>query len=103
MPGETMEPEPGPGMGSSTVEVLTRITVTRARVLRELERHDSEATAAAALGLSTTGLRSHVRDLKGITGAGSVRELRGWWRANRGAWPQEMADAAGVLASDLAS
>ncbi len=103
MPGETMEPEPGPAMSPAPAEVLTRITVARARILRELECHDSEAEAAAALGLSMNGLRSHVRDLKGITGAGSVREMQRWWRENRGAWLRELAAAAGVSEADLAS
>lgn len=103
MPGETMEPEPGPAMSPAPAKVLTRITVARARILRELECRDSEAEAAAALGLSMNGLRSHIRDLKGITGAGSVREMQRWWRENRGAWLRELAAAAGVSASDLAS
>lgn len=103
MPGETMEPEPGLAMSPAPAEVLTRITVARARILRELECRDSEAEAAAALGLSMNGLRSHIRDLKGITGAGSVREMQRWWRENRGAWLRELAAAAGVSASDLAS
>lgn len=103
MPGESMEPEPGPEMSAAMPGAFTRITVTRARILRELERHDSEAAAAEALGLSMNGLRSHIRDLKGITGAGSVREMQRWWRENRGAWLRELAAAAGVSASDLAS
>jgi DNA-binding CsgD family transcriptional regulator len=71
--------------------------------LRELERHDTEQGAADALGLSLTGLRSHIRDLKAITGAGSVAELRRWWREHRGRWLAEMAFAAGLPVSDLAS
>jgi DNA-binding CsgD family transcriptional regulator len=103
MPEETMEPEPGLAMGPAPADVLTRITVARARILRELERHDSEAEAAAALGLSMNGLRSHIRDLKGITGATSVREMQRWWRENRGAWLRELAAAAGVSEAELAS
>lgn len=76
MPGESIEPEPGPEMSAAMPGALTRITATRARILRELERHDSEAAAAEALGLSVNGLRSHIRDLKNITGASPVREIQ---------------------------
>lgn len=104
MPEETIEPEPGLAVSPAPADVLTRITVARARILRELECHDSEAeAAAAALGLSMNGLRSHIRDLKGITGAGSVREMQRWWRENRGAWLRELAAAAGVSEAELAS
>lgn len=82
------------------LRTLERITLARARVLRELGRHETGAAAAEALGLSRNGLRSHIRDLKEITGATSVAELRKWWRPNRGRWLAEMAQAGGINYGD---
>ena len=66
--------------------VFLQITLARARVLRELSEGWKEREAAVRLGMTYNGVRSHVRDLKGITGCEDVDELGRWWRANRKGW-----------------
>lgn len=65
--------------------VRERITIHRARVL--------------------DGVRSHVRDIKSITGLTDVRQLSRWWINNRGLWLEDMASAAGLryLAANVAA
>ena len=77
-------------------DVLTRITWRKAQVLRSLADSMTEREAAEALGITENGIRSHVEQLKEITGSESVRDLSRWWRANRRAWVEMMAAAAGL-------
>lgn len=68
--GERMPQQDQPDLNSAEARrVRERITVARARVLTALIDCDSEAAAAAELGMTTNGLKSHIRDLKAITGA----------------------------------
>ncbi len=77
--------------------ILWRITPRRAEVLRELADGFTEREAAAHLGISAKGVRSHAEDLKNLTGCASVRELARWWRANRERWIDLMREISGVL------
>lgn len=63
-------------MGKSTV--YGRLTVARVRVLAELAKDRPLGEVAAALGCSYSGVRSHVQDLKDITGKNSAHALGRW-------------------------
>ena len=82
------EPEPE--------KVYAAITLRRAQVLCGLADARSEREIADALCLTLAGVRSHVEDLKGITGQQSVRELSRWWQAHRMAWLAFYAREGGV-------
>jgi DNA-binding NarL/FixJ family response regulator len=88
-----MPTEPSSGL---PVDVAVRITYRRALVLREVANGRTEQEAAETLGLSYTGLRSHVAALLEITQCPDVRELGRWWRSHRPAWVAIMAEAAGA-------
>ena len=77
-------------------ETFHRITVRRAQVLRELASGYTEREVAASLGLSVNGVRSHVENLREITGCSSVRELARWWRDHRARWCRFMWEQAGL-------
>lgn len=80
-------------------EVLLRITARRAHILRELADGYSGQETALRIGLAFNGFRSHVQQLKEITGCTSVRELGRWWREHREEWLLVMGREAGVLAA----
>lgn len=73
-----------------------RITIARARVLKELAHHRHERPAAEALNMTISGLRSHVRDLKDITGCESIDGLAEWWQRNGWRWLAQAARAGGM-------
>lgn len=75
--------------------VFAAITFRRAQVLRELADGYSETEAASHLGISVSGFRATVQQLKDLTGCTGVRELGRWWRANRDIWIQEFAAGGG--------
>ena len=77
-------------------EALLRITARRAEVLRDLADGYSGREIAARIGLTHSGLRSHVEALKEITGCSSTRELGRWWREHRASWLAQMSEQAGV-------
>lgn len=79
---------------TNTFVQWSRITVPRVLVLAELAAFHTEREAARNIGISTDGLKSHVRDLKDITGCCSVRELGAWWVENRWRWLDVMAEFA---------
>lgn len=62
-------------------DVFLAITFRRAQVLRELADGYSESEAAAHLGVTISGFRASVQQLKDLTGCASVRELGRWGRA----------------------
>lgn len=72
------------------------LTYSRVRVLRELAADRTERETAELLGMSYHGVRSIVVTIKAQTGLGSVREVRGWWRANREAWLDWVMDQGGM-------
>lgn len=72
------------------------LTYSRVRVLRELADDRSEREAAETLGITYEGVRSVIEAIKDRTGLGSVRELRRWWRQNRGIWLAWVAEQAGM-------
>lgn len=78
------------------------LTASRARVLRELADDRTEREAAERLGMSFSGVRSIVEELKVKTGEPDVRALRRWWRANRGSWLAWLAEQGGLSAEGYA-
>ncbi|MGE0598236.1 MAG: hypothetical protein AB7J35_00235 [Dehalococcoidia bacterium] len=72
------------------------VTYSRMRVLRELSADRTEREAAEVLGMSYDGLRSIVETIKEQAGLESVREMRGWWRQNRGFWLEWVLEQAGM-------
>ena len=83
-----------------TRDTLLRITARRAEVLRELADGYTGREAAARIGLTFSGMRSHVEVLKQITGCSSTRELGRWWRRHRWAWLAVMTEQAGADVRD---
>jgi hypothetical protein len=77
-----------------------RITFIRARVFAGLENQMTEQKIADWLNVELSTVRSHVEDLKAITGCRDVRELGRWWRANRESWCAWCAEQAGMPKSD---
>ena len=65
---------------------LERLTFSRVRVLRELAEGRTEREIAQRLQMTYNGVRSHVQDLKDLTGCRDVRELGRWWRRNGPRW-----------------
>jgi DNA-binding NarL/FixJ family response regulator len=63
-----------------------RFTVARVAVLDDIQRGMTAQEIAGDLSLSYSGVRSHVRDLKELTGCHSMRELATWWREHRNLW-----------------
>ena len=82
-------------------EVWMAITIRRAEVLRELAEMRTEREVADILGVSLTTVRSHVEDLKAITGCDTVREMGRWWLSNRQGWAAWVLSAGGVSAREL--
>ena len=72
------------------------IAFMRARVLAELEDRQPEHKIADRVGIEYSTVRSHVEDLKNITGCGDVRDLGRWWERNRGPWLRWVAHQGGV-------
>lgn len=83
--------------------MLGRITLRRARVLRLVAEDYSEREIAERLMLSLPGVRSHIEDLKRITGHSSKRALGRWWRSVRSEWVRYLADEAGFEAHTRAN
>jgi DNA-binding CsgD family transcriptional regulator len=77
-------------------EALTAITLRRAQVLRLLAEVRSEREIAEELHLTLAGVRSHIEDLKHITGHRSTRDLARWWQNNRVHWLNLYAQQAGL-------
>jgi DNA-binding CsgD family transcriptional regulator len=77
-------------------EVYLAITLRRARILRGLAQAQSEREIGEDLCLTLAGVRSHVEDLKQITGQESVRELARWWQGHARAWVAFCAAEGGV-------
>jgi hypothetical protein len=73
----------------------SRITFVKARVLSGLEDQQTEMEIADRGIVALSTIRSHVEDLKGITGCADVRE-RKWWRENRHLWLAWCAEQAGM-------
>ena len=91
----------GGAPGECSQETLLRITARRAAVLREIADGYSGRDAARRLGITFSGLRSHIEGLKRLTGCASSRDLGRWWRRNRNGWLVTMSLQAGVTpASD---
>ncbi|MCL4232071.1 MAG: hypothetical protein KJ053_10845 [Dehalococcoidia bacterium] len=63
-----------------------RITFSRAKVLREIADSRTEREVAVGLQVAYTTVRSHIAELKGLTGCHDVREMGRWWRDNREDW-----------------
>lgn len=64
------------------------VTPSRARVLRELLDDIPEREIANRLGTTYAGVRGIIEEIKNKTGLRSVREIRRWWRDNRGPWAE---------------
>lgn len=79
-----------------TRDTLLRITARRAEVLREIADGYTGREAARRIGLTHSGMRSHVEALKEITGCSSARELGRWWRRNHVVWLRLMSVQAGI-------
>ena len=77
-----------------------RFTFARVRVLRELEDRHTAPEIAARLGMSTAGVRSHIQNLKGLTGSESIRDLGRWWAEHRLVWHGWCAKQAGIHVRD---
>ena len=85
--------------GECSQETLLRITARRAEVLREIADGYSGRDAARRMGITFSGLRSHIEALKGITGCSSSRDLGRWWRRHRNGWLATMSVQAGVTSA----
>jgi DNA-binding CsgD family transcriptional regulator len=72
------------------------ITLRRAQILRGLADDRTEREIAVALDLSLSSVRSHVEDLKRITGLPTVREIARFWRVNRTCWVRFIAQQGGA-------
>jgi len=83
MYNEVLLPEP-------TCTELRHVTPRRAEVLALLAAGATLAEVAAELSISLNGARSHVADLKQLTGRGSTRELGKWWLQRRELWVEMM-------------
>jgi DNA-binding CsgD family transcriptional regulator len=81
--------------GPPVASDLLHVTARRAEVLALLADGATLPEVAAQMGVSVNGVRSHVEDLKKLTGCTSTRQLGRWWRANRRAWLELMATVAG--------
>lgn len=79
-----------------TRDALLRITARRAEVLREIADGYSAREVADGLGLTLSGMRSHVEALREITGCSSIREMGRWWRTRRALWLELMSIHAGL-------
>lgn len=84
-------------------DLYARLTWSRVRVLSALDPDMPLRDVASQLGMSLNGVRSHVRDLRALTGTGNVRGLAQWWEVNRLEWLKEMALVAGIEAEGLRS
>lgn len=73
-----------------------RITFVKARVLAGLEDQQTEQRIADGLNVALSTVRTHVEELKAITGRGDVRELGKWWRRNRTDWAAWCLRQAGI-------
>ena len=76
--------------------ILRRITLRRSEILTLLADGRTEREAATMPEIELTGIRSHVSQLKALTGCSSVRELGRWWRNMRGEWLFVMMVSAGI-------
>ncbi len=74
---------------------LGATTLRRVELLRHLADFRNEPYAAEQMSISVSGVRSHVEDLKIITGCESVADLGRWWLANRHAWLELIAGQLG--------
>ena len=72
------------------------LTPSRLRVLRELTDDIPEREIANRLKMTYAGVRSIVEELKNKTGLRSVRDVRRWWRENRGLWAEWVLAQGGV-------
>jgi DNA-binding NarL/FixJ family response regulator len=78
------------------VDIYMAITLRRARILKALAQARSEREIAQDLCLTLAGVRSHVEDLKRITGQQSTRQLARWWQVHASHWVALCAEEAGV-------
>lgn len=76
------------------------VTPRRLQVLALIAIDRTEQQIADELGLSYHTVRSYVEDLKRFTGQGSVREIRGYWRAAAPRYVASVARLAGVGGKD---
>jgi len=79
---------------ASIPDIFRYITPRRAEVFAALADGATIAETARRLDISLNGTRSHVADLKKVTGCSSARELGRWWRQNRVAWVLWLAELA---------
>ena len=77
-----------------------RITIVKAKVMAGLEGQLTERQIAENRFVALSTVRTHVEELKGITGCADVKELGRWWRRNRAAWVRWCAVQAGIEESD---
>jgi len=76
--------------------VYRSITIRRAEFLRELANGFTEREISEHLGLTLSGVRSCLEDLRDLTGFRSGREMGRWWRDHRESWLQSTAEAGGI-------
>ena len=60
-------------------QTYEHLTVPRIRVMGLLSSGKTIAQVADELGITYDGAKSHIRDIKGITGCETVDEVRAWW------------------------
>jgi DNA-binding CsgD family transcriptional regulator len=85
-------------MSDGLDHVFERITLRRAEVLRELADGRTDKEIAAKLGISVNGVRSHVEDLREITGMNHSRDIGRWWRDGAAAsWANFLARKSALL------
>lgn len=60
-------------------------------VLKEIAEGQTQRQVALTLGLTVAGVRSHVDDLKRVTGCETSRDLARWRRAERECWGKQLA------------
>lgn len=76
--------------------VYGMLTLQRVRCLRLLADGRTAPEMAEVLGVTVSGVRSHVEDLKDVTGLEDVRALARWWRdGGREGYLRYVAEAAG--------
>lgn len=79
-----------------TDEIFERLTPPRVRVAARLAALATEAQIADELGITYSGVRSIVRQLKEITGETDVRGVGRFWQLYAEDWLTWCADQGGV-------
>jgi hypothetical protein len=72
------------------------LTYSRVRVLRELAEYRTEAEGADNIGMTFSGFRSIVEDIKNKSGLHSVRDIGRWWRCEAPRWLAWVAEQGGL-------